>query len=72
MNIRIGIITTPGSQAQNVCDLLVTGGIRAIWNFSSANLVVPAKVVVKNESMVASFLVLSQMLAQSFASHGLD
>ena len=62
----------PGSQAQNICDLMIAGGIRAIWNFSSANLSVPGKVVVKNESMVASFVVLSQMLAQSFAAHGLD
>ena len=72
LNIRIGIITVPGSQAQNICDLMIAGGIRAIWNFSSANLSVPGKVVVKNESMVASFVVLSQMLAQSFAAHGLD
>ena len=72
LNIRIGIITVPGSQAQNICDLMIAGGIRAIWNFSSANLSVPGKVVVKNESMVASFVVISQMLAQSFAAHGLD
>ena len=72
LNIRIGIITVPADQAQNVCDLMVAGGIRAIWNFSPANLATPPQVVVKNESMVASFVVLSQMLAQSFASHGLD
>ena len=72
LNIRIAIITVPGAQAQAVCDLLIAGGIRAIWNFSSANLSVPPKVVVKNESMVASFVVLSQMLAQSFTAHGLD
>ena len=72
LNIRIGIITVPGSQAQSVCDLMLAGGIRAIWNFSSANLSVPATVVVKNESMVASFVVLYQMLAQSFAVYGLD
>lgn len=72
LNIRIGIITVPAGQAQNVCDLMVAGGIRAIWNFSPANLTTPLQVVVKNESMVASFAVLSQMLAQSFATHGLD
>ena len=72
LNIRIGIITVPANQAQNVCDLMVAGGIRAIWNFSPANLTTPPQVVVKNESMVASFAVLSQMLAQSFAAHGLD
>ena len=72
LNIRIGIITVPGSQAQSVCDLMVAGGIRAIWNFSPANLAAPAKVVIKNESLVASFVVLSQMLAQSFVAHGLD
>ena len=72
LNIRIGIITVPANQAQSVCDLMVAGGIRAIWNFSPANLTAPAKVVIKNESLVASFVVLSQMLAQSFTAHGLD
>ncbi len=73
LNIRIGIMTVPDTAAQAVCELLVDSGIRAIWNFSPANLLsVPPHVVIKNESMVASFVVLSQMLSHSFATHGLD
>jgi redox-sensing transcriptional repressor len=72
LNIHIGIIAVPCSQAQAACDLMAAYGIRAIWNFSSANLSVPARVVVKNESMTASFVVLSQMLTQNLAAHGSD
>ena len=31
MNIHIGIITVPADSAQEVCDMLVDGGVRAIW-----------------------------------------
>ncbi len=72
LNARIGLITVPADKAQDVCALLVKGGIRAIWNFSPANLTVPASVAVKNESLAASFTVLSRMLAKSFETHGFD
>ena len=41
VNIHIGIITVPASSAQEICDLLVNSGIRAIWNFAPVHLVVP-------------------------------
>ncbi|HHY52673.1 MAG TPA: redox-sensing transcriptional repressor Rex, partial [Clostridiales bacterium] len=41
MHILIGIIAVPGSEAQQVCDLLVSAGIAAIWNFAPVHLTVP-------------------------------
>ncbi len=62
MGIMIGIITVPSESAQEVCDLMVKSGIKAIWNFSPANLIVPENIAVKNEDMAASLALLSQKL----------
>lgn len=63
MEIHIGIITVPKDNAQEICDLMVGAGIRAIWNFAPVNLTVPPTVTVKNEDMAASLAVLSHNLA---------
>lgn len=62
MNIRIGIITVPESEAQGVCDTLVQGGVLAIWNFAPVKLRVPDNVLVLNENMASSLAVLSKHL----------
>ena len=33
-HVVIGIITVPAEYAQNVADLMVAWGIKAIWNFT--------------------------------------
>ncbi len=43
-NVAIGVITTPGSAAQEVADRLVEGGVRGIVNFAPAAIAVPARV----------------------------
>jgi len=48
MGIRIGIITTPPQPAQEIAEMMIAGGIKAIWNFSTAHLVVPEDVLVRN------------------------
>ena len=64
--IRMGIITVPASQAQDVCQKLITCGIRAIWNFAPIHLEVPDHILVQNENMATSLAVLSMHLqAQS-------
>lgn len=52
----IGIIATPKSAGQSVCDLLVEGGVRSIWNFSPAHLSVPDHVIVENIHLTDSLL----------------
>ena len=66
MKIHIGIITVPADQAQSVCDLMLAGGIIAIWNFAPVNLKVPNGIFLKNENMSASLAMISQFLAEHF------
>lgn len=62
MHILIGIITVPAAGAQAVANLMVEGGIRAIWNFAPARLHVPEHVIVHNEDLYCSLAALSQKL----------
>ena len=64
LNVLIGIIAVPKEAAQQVADELVEGGVRAIWNFAPANLVLPQGIAVKNEDMAASLAILSKRLPQ--------
>jgi len=65
MHILIGIITVPAAEAQNVADMMVAGGIRAIWNFAPIRLRVPEPVIVHNEDLYCSLASLSQKLSKS-------
>jgi hypothetical protein len=49
MNIHIGIITVPASQAQGVCDALVESGVMAIWNFAPVHLNTPEGILYKTK-----------------------
>ncbi|MBQ4049853.1 MAG: redox-sensing transcriptional repressor Rex [Clostridia bacterium] len=65
-DVSIGIITVPKASAQEVCDILVKSGIKAIWNFAPVMLEVPKHVAVRNEDMAASLAKLSiQMLSMN-------
>ena len=57
-NIKIGIITVPKEFAQEVCDIMVKSGIKAIWNFAPVNLKLPENIAIKNEDLSSSFLIL--------------
>lgn len=57
--IPLGLIATPAGAAQSVADLMVSGGIRAIWNFAPAHLRVPATVILQNEDLYHSLASLS-------------
>ena len=61
--IRIGVITTPAQAAQKACDLLMEGGIKAVWNFAPAHITVGEGVLVQNENMATSLAVLSKHLS---------
>lgn len=62
LKAQIAIVAVPAENAQGVCDLLVDGGIRAIWNFAPVHLRVPGKVLVRNENLAASLALLSQRM----------
>lgn len=67
--VLIGIITVPASAAQGVADLMVQGGIRAIWNFAPVQLRVPERIIVHNEDLYCSLVSLSQKLARALRAH---
>jgi redox-sensing transcriptional repressor len=64
MHIHLGIITVPEASAQGVAEMMVKGGILAIWNFSPVSLRVPADIIVQNEDLYSSLAGLSYRLAQ--------
>jgi len=55
----VGVIATPAAAAQKVADLMVAGGICAIWNFAPAHLLVPPRVILQNEDFYHSLASLS-------------
>ncbi len=64
LNIKIAVLATPQDFAQKITDTLVSSGIRAIWNFTPAHIIVPESVALKNENMAASLAVLSNQLQE--------
>lgn len=64
LHVQIGIVTVPAKAAQDVANLLVLSGIRAIWNYAPATLEVPESVIVENMNLSASLAVLSSRLRQ--------
>jgi redox-sensing transcriptional repressor len=65
MRVLIGIVTVPAAAAQEVADILVQAGIRAIWNYTPVQLHVPETVIVEDVKLAASLAVLSSRLAES-------
>ncbi len=61
---KMGIITVPKVAAQDVCDMLISSGVRGIWNFAATHLNVPEGVALKNEDLAASLAILSQQLTE--------
>lgn len=57
--VLMGIITVPAVHAQEVANLMIECGIKAIWNFAPVHLVVPENVLVQNQNMATSLAVLS-------------
>ena len=60
--VLMGIITVPASHAQEVCDMMISGGIKAVWNFAPAHLDVPDNILVQTQNMATSLAVLSMHL----------
>ena len=60
--VLMGIITVPAEYAQQVCDIMIRCGIKAVWNFAPVHLDVPSNILVQNENMATSLAVLSMHL----------
>jgi len=66
--IRIGVIAVPAPSAQQVVNLVVAAGIKAILNFSPGTLQVPPDVKMKSVDLTVSLENLSFFLAQGDAA----
>lgn len=53
-DIKIGIITVPKENAQQVCDLMIKNNIAVIWSFAAVALYAPDNVILKQENLALS------------------
>ncbi len=63
---RIGILTVPVGSAQAAADLMIEGGIQAIWNFTPFRIKVPDHIIVQNTSIYAHLAVMFNRLKTNF------
>lgn len=63
-DVSIGILTVPVDVAQEVTDILVESGIRAIWNFTPFRIIVPKEVVVQNTSIYSHLSVMFHRIGE--------
>lgn len=62
LNVNLGIVTVPQEKAQDVCNILIDAGIKAIWNFAPTHIILKNNVIIKNENLAASLAYLSHKL----------
>lgn len=67
IHAKIAIVAVPRSAAQQVTDMLIESGVRAILNFAPTVLRVPDSVVVRNVSFLQELAVLSYHLSREGA-----
>lgn len=60
--INIGVLTVPVEKAQIVSDIMIAGGIQAIWNFTPFRIRVPENIIVQNTSIYAHLAVMFNRL----------
>lgn len=60
--VTIGIVTVPVDKAQQVADMMIAQGIKAIWNFTPFRINVPQDVVIQNTSLYAHLAVMFNRL----------
>lgn len=62
--VSIGIICTPKVYSQDAADVLVQGGVKAIWNFAPTDLRIPDNVIVENVNLIESLFTISYLLKE--------
>ncbi len=62
---KVGILCVPAVGAQLTCDILVSLGIKYLWNFANVCLQVPPGVIVQREVIAGGLAVLSAKIKQT-------
>ncbi len=65
MGVQIGIICTPATVAQETADLMVSSGIKGIWNFTPIKLEVPDNIFVETVNLYSGLTVLSWLVSSN-------
>lgn len=60
--IKIGVLTVPVDKAQATAEMMIEGGIQAIWNFTPFRIRVPENIIVQNTSIYAHLAVMFNRL----------
>lgn len=64
-NTVIGVVATSPDAAQDVSDKMVSGGVKAIWNFAPCQINVDKSVIVEYAQLTQSLAVLTRKLTES-------
>jgi redox-sensing transcriptional repressor len=70
-HVDIGMITVSASGAQQAADILVAGGVKALWNFAPVNVNVPPDVFVRREHISVGLGELTYCLKHHLGTGGL-
>lgn len=62
LDIKIAVMTMPSEYTQEVADILVEAGIKAIWNFTNKKLKLPQGVLCQREDLTSGYAMLSVMM----------
>lgn len=62
LNAEIGIVAVPVDKAQQVADIMIAAGIKALWNFTPFRIKAPDDVVIQNTSIYAHLAVMYNRL----------
>ena len=65
LHVKIVVLATPESKAQEAADLSIMAGIQAIWNFTPATLVCPGEIIVEDVRLYGSLAALTSRLKQA-------
>lgn len=65
LKVKIAVLTTPNHAAQKIAEDLVNCGIKAIWNFTSTVLDLPANIIVQNTSLSTNVAVMLRHLSDA-------
>ena len=71
-NVDIAVLSVPKAHAQDTADMLVQGGVRAIWNFAPVDLALPEGVAVNNVHLSDSLHILSYRMNEKELFEALD
>ncbi len=62
LGASIAVLTVPSQYAQETADIIVSSGIKAIWNFTNVKLKLPEDVMCQREDLTSGYAMLCMMM----------